>query len=409
VTGSLMLSVAEARALIVQAFKPLAVEQVSLSEGFGRVLAADVSSRITQPFAAVSAMDGYAVRAGDVATCPATLDVIGESAAGKGFAGSIGAGQAVRIFTGAPVPAGADTIVIQENTTAKGNRVEICEGAAAGRFVRRAGLDFKTGDVLLKAGRVLSARDIGMAAAMNVPWLAVRRRPRIAILATGNEIVMPGEPVGPDQITSSNSLALAAYVRAMGGEPVNLGIARDTHESLARHIGWAIGADALVTIGGASVGDHDLVGEALKTAGMELGFYRIAMRPGKPLIFGRLGAMPVLGLPGNPVSVGVTTLMFLQPAMNAMLGIPGTAPVVESAILGCDLGQNDRREDYLRASLSTDDEGRTVATPFAAQDSSMMALFARADCLVVRPPHAPPARAGERIAMIRPPHGFLSF
>ena len=404
-----MISVAQARALIVGAFTPLAVEQVSLSDGFGRVLAEDVISRITQPFADVSAMDGYAVRADDVATCPATLDVIGESAAGKGFAGSIGAGQTVRIFTGAPLPAGADTIVIQENTAAKGNRVEIGEATRAGRFVRRAGLDFKKGDVLLGAGRVLSARDIGMAAAMNVPWLAVRRRPRIAILATGNEIVMPGEPVGPDQITSSNSLALAAYVRAMGGEPVNLGVARDTHESLALHIGWAAGSDALVTIGGASVGDHDLVGEALKIAGMELGFYKIAMRPGKPLIFGRLGAMPVLGLPGNPVSVGVTTLMFLQPAMNAMLGIEGDSPIIESAILGRDLGANDRREDYLRASLSTDDEGRIVATPFTAQDSSMMALFAKADCLVVRPPHAPPARQGERVGVVRPPRGFQPF
>ena len=395
-----MIPVSEAIAKVAAGVGVLAVEQVAISDGLGRVLAEEVASRLTQPFADVSAMDGYAVRAADVATVPATLALIGQSAAGHDFAGTVGAGQTVRIFTGAPVPAGADAIVIQEDTEASGDRVVVREGAAVGRYVRRAGGDFARGDVLLKAGRMLTARDIGIAAAMNVPWLMVRRRPRVAILSTGDEVVMPGDPLGPNQIISSNSLALAAYVRVLGGEPVNLGIARDSEDSLRALAAGARGADLLVTIGGASVGDHDLVRRVLGEEGLELTFYTIAMRPGKPLIFGHLNGIPMLGLPGNPVSAGVCSVLFMRPALRVMLGLPAVDDAQYIAVLGRDLGANDRREDYLRASLSRDSGGVLVATPFERQDSNLMALFAKADCLVVRPPLAPPARQGETVRIV---------
>jgi molybdopterin molybdotransferase len=306
----------------------------------------------------------------------------------------------VRIFTGAPVPAGADAIVIQEDTEAKDDRVVVREGAPVGRYVRRAGGDFARGDVLLKTGRVLTARDIGIAAAMNVPWLMVRRRPRVAILSTGDEVVMPGDPLGPNQIVSSNSLALAAYVRVLGGEPVNLGIARDSEDSLRALAAGARGADLLVTIGGASVGEHDLVRKVLGAEGLQLSFYTIAMRPGKPLIFGHLNGIPMLGLPGNPVSAGVCSVLFMRPALRVMLGMPAVDDAPYTARLGRDLGANDRREDYLRASLARDPVGGLVATPFERQDSNLMALFAKADCLVIRPPFAPPARQGETVNVV---------
>lgn len=407
-----MISVAEALAHVTSSLGPLTAEQVALPDALGRVLAEDVASRLTQPPVDVSAMDGYAVRAADVASPPVTLKVIGESAAGGDFDGTLGAGQAVRIFTGAMVPDGADAIVIQEDTEAKGDEVIVNEGVPPGTYIRPAGLDFRAGQVLLAAGKVLTARDVGLAAAMNVPWLKVRRRPRIAILATGDEVVMPGEPVGRNQIISSNSVALDAYVRALGGAPISLGIARDNEESLHAMLAGIRGADMLVTIGGASVGDHDLVRKVLGAEGLELTFYKVAMRPGKPLIFGRLGDVPVLGVPGNPVSAGVSTVIFLGPAMEVMLGLrqpgEGAAGPAPTALLGRDLKANDRRQDYLRAALGRDDEGSLVATPFAKQDSAMMALLAAAECLVVRPPHAPPAKAGERVEIVPLATGLLS-
>ena len=403
-----MISVAQALERVTAAFSPLPAERVSLADALGRVLSEGVASRVTQPPSDVSAMDGYAVRAADVTKVPVTLRRIGVAAAGKAFDGSLGAGQAVRIFTGAPVPEGADAIVIQENAEAEGDDVLVRQGAAPGQFVRPAGLDFAEGRVLLPAGRVLTARDIGMAAAMNVPWLSVRRRPRVAVLATGDELVMPGEPRRSDQIISSNSLAVAAYVRVLGGEPVNLGIAGDDIESLGALITGARGADVLVTIGGASVGEHDLVRRVLDADGLELAFHRVAMRPGKPLIFGRLGSLAVLGMPGNPVSAGVSTVIFLKPAMETMLGIEGDDGPPPTALLGRDLDGNDERQDYLRATLANDAEGNPVATPADRQDSSMMAVFADADCLVVRPPHAAPARAGERVEIVPLRPGLLS-
>jgi molybdopterin molybdotransferase len=272
--------------------------------------------------------------------------------------------------------------------------------APKGRFVRPAGLDFKAGETLLRAGRVLTPVDIGLAAAMNVPWLKVRRRPRVAILPTGDEVVMPGDPVGPNQIVSSNGLALAAYVSAAGGEPVDLGIAPDDANTLKIMAAGAQGADLLVTTGGASVGDHDLVRDALGEAGMELDFWKIAMRPGKPLIFGRIGKTPVLGLPGNPVSSMVCAAIFLGPALRALLGMPGQGAASSTAVLGRSLPANDERQDYLRATLARREDGRLAATAFEKQDSSMFALLARADCLIVRPPHAAALAAGGTVPII---------
>ena len=395
-----MISVAEALAKVLAGVSPVASEEVPLSDALGRVLAGDVAARLTHPPAAVSAMDGYAVRAKDVKKAPARLKQIGESAAGAGFTGAIGKGETVRIFTGAPLPPGADAIVIQEDATAKGKTITVNEPATAGRWVRPAGLDFKKGQKLLKAGSVLTARDLGLAAAMNVPWLTVRRRPRVAYTATGDEVVMPGEPMGPDQIVSSNSVALGAYIRVLGGSPLNLGIARDTETSLRQILDGAKGADLLVTLGGASVGDYDLVRKVLGDKGMDLGFYKVAMRPGKPLIFGRLGGIPVLGLPGNPVSAGVTSVIFLKAAIEKMLGLKPADAATATAILGRALGPNDHRQDYLRASLGHDRKGNLVAMPFEKQDSAMLARLAQADCLVVRAPKAPKAAKGERVEII---------
>ena len=404
-----MHSVEEARTRIVAAFAAIGVEQVALADGLGRVLAEDLAARVDQPPVAVSAMDGYAVRAADVAGLPATLAVVGMSAAGGVYRGTLGAGQAVRIFTGAPVPDGADAIVMQENTRADGDRVTVREGSApAGRFIRPAGLDFRSGQIGLRSGRRLTARDLGLAAAMNWPWLKVRRRPRVAILATGDEVVMPGEPMGPSQIASSNSLALGAFVTACGGEPVQLGIAPDDRAALGRMAAGAIGMDLLLTTGGASVGDHDLIQEVLGAQGFALDFWKIAMRPGKPLIFGRIGPTPVLGLPGNPVSGLVCATLFLRPAMAAMLGEVSAPEPAETALLAAGLPANDERQDYLRATLARDAQGRATARAFERQDSSMLANLAHADCLIVRPPPAPAAKAGEPVEILRLAGGHIS-
>jgi len=311
----------------------------------------------------------------------------------------------VRIFTGGPLPEGADSVVIQEDCAVEEAgegeaRVLVKAAAQPGRYIRRAGLDFAAGDRGVAAGRLLTARDIGLAAAMNVPWLKVRRRPRIALLNTGDEVVMPGEPIRDNQIVGSNGPALGALVRVCGGEPQHLGIALDSLESLEQLLSGARGADLLVTTGGASVGEHDLVQRALERQGLELDFWKIAMRPGKPLMFGSLGETPVLGLPGNPVSAIVCAALFLRPAMEVMLGRPADGRPAESALLTAGLAANDHRQDYLRARLGRDSEGRPTAEPFAAQDSSMLATLASADCLIVRPPHAPALAAGASVPVI---------
>ncbi len=390
-----MISVAEARQRIAGAFAPLATEMVALTEALGRVLAEDVAARRTQPPQAVSAMDGYAVRAADVAEVPAALTVIGEAPAGGAFTGTVGAGEAVRIFTGGPVPDGADAIVLQEDTDMGTPQVAVKEAAPAGQHIRGAGIDFSDGEVLLRAGRRLGARDIGLAAAMNHPWVPVARRPRVALLATGDEVVRPGDPIGPNQIVSSNGPALAAFIASRGGAALDLGIARDDEASIKALAQGAKGADLLVTMGGVSVGDRDLVQKVLGEAGLEVDFWRIAMRPGKPLMFGMLGGTPVLGLPGNPVSSMVCAMLFLGPALDRMLGLSGTGVPVIRAKLGADVGANNFREDYMRATMEPDADGVPVATPLPVQDSSMMSALARADGLIIRPPDAAAAKAGD--------------
>lgn len=395
-----MISVEAALARITGAFRPVAMETVGLDRALGRVLAEDLVARVSQPPQTVSAMDGYAVRAEDVRETPVTLRQVGEAPAGGAYDATLGPGETVRIFTGGPLPAGADAIVIQEDTAAEGDQVTVQESVAPGTFVRPAGLDFRAGEIGLTAGRVLTARDLGLAAAMNLPWLRVRRRPRVALLATGDELVLPGEPIGPNQLIGSNNTALASVVAASGGEAVNLGIARDTRASLVDLAEGARGADLLVTSGGASVGKHDLVRAALGESGLDLDFWKIAMRPGKPLMFGRMGDIPVLGLPGNPVSSLVCAVLFLVPAIETMLGIARRDRPPEKATLGEPLEANDQRQDYLRASLTYDSQGRRLATAFQRQDSSMFATLAHADCLIVRAPFAPAAEAGEIVEIV---------
>jgi molybdopterin molybdotransferase len=376
-----------------------AAEVLPLAQCLGRVLAEDAAARLAHPPSDVSAMDGYAVRGADLAAPPVNLAVIGESGAGHPFAGTVAAGQAVRIFTGAPMPAGADSVVMQEDTRRDGATVTITEPQTPGRHVRTKGGDFTVGQTLLAAGTVLGPRQIGLAAAMNLPWLTVRRRPRIAILSTGDEIVMPGEPVGPAQIASSNGPALAALVALHGGEPVQLGIARDSRDSLNAMIRASAGCDLLLTSGGASVGDYDLVQDVLAENGLELDFWKIAIRPGKPLMFGALRHVPVLGLPGNPVSAMVCAYVFLVPMLRALQGL-SPIPPLQAACLGGPVKANDGRQDYMRSSLTRRADGSLVATPFPRQDSAVMSGLAAAGCLLVRPPHAPEGKAGDPVLVL---------
>jgi len=371
------------------------------------VLSEDLTARVTQPPAAVSAMDGYALRAADVAQVPVTLRVVGAVPAGRLHPEAIGPGEAVRIFTGGALPPGSDAVVIQEDTRAGAGTVEVLEGVPAGRFVRAAGLDFKAGDALLQAGRRLTARDIALAAAMNRPWLAVHRRPRIAVLSTGDEIVMPGDPVGPGQILGSNSLGLVSFLAAEGAEALNLGIAPDRPDALRTLAAGAAGADLLITTGGASVGEHDLVQSALGADGLALDFWKIAMRPGKPVLFGSLGATPLLGLPGNPVSTLVCALLFVRPILRRLQGLPAEAAPL-TARTAVALTENDRRQDYLRSRLWRDCDGQLWAEPFGRQDSSMLATLARADGLLVRSPLAPALPRGAEVAVIPFEGGALS-
>ena len=395
-----MLSVAEALDRVTAPCPLMSIESIMLADALGRVLAEDALSRRTQPPTALSAMDGYAVRAADVQSIPATLQMVGEAPAGGAYDGVVQPGEAVRIFTGGPVPDGADAIVIQEDTEPSGHTITIREAPKPGQHVRPTGVDFKTGDTLLKMGNVLNPASIGLLASMNLPWVSVRRKPRVALLATGDELVRPGEPIGANQIISSNSLALHALVEKHGGQPLDLGIARDNESSLTALADGAKGTDLLVTMGGASVGDHDLVQQVLGETGLEVDFWKIAMRPGKPLIFGRLGKTLMLGLPGNPVSSLVCATLFLVPMLRTMLGITPISLPRTTAILGRDLPDNKMREDYMRATLSRADDGTLTATPFELQDSSVLSLFALADALLVRPPRAPAAQTGETVEVL---------
>jgi molybdopterin molybdotransferase len=372
------------------------------------VLAADLSALRTQPPVDVSAMDGYAVRAADVKGAPAQLTLIGEVAAGHPFEGTVGAGEAARIFTGGVVPPGADTIVIQENTTREnttrdGDVVIVNQASAPGRHIRRAGLDFATGSVLLDKGRRLNDRDLALAAAMNHASLPVYRRPKLAVLATGDELVMPGAQPGVGEIVYSNGYATMALARREGCDAIDLGIAPDRlPETIAAvQRARAANADILVTSGGASVGDYDLVQKALAAEGLKLSFWKVALRPGRPMMHGRLGAMHVLGLPGNPVSAYVCGVLFLIPLIRRLIGRADHEPQLEAAQLGCDLPENDERADYLRATLKPGPDGLPIATPCPVQDSSMLAPLARADCLLIREPHAPAAKAASRCTILK--------
>jgi molybdopterin molybdotransferase len=378
----------------------LPAEAVTLEQALGRVLAKPLKAVRNQPPFDASAMDGYAVIAADVAHPPATLRLIGLSAAGHGFKGRLKRGDCVRIFTGAPVPKGADAVVIQENTLASGRAVTVLQTAKPEQNIRFAGLDFRKGDPLLPAGLTLGARDIGLAAAANAPKLAVRRRPVVALIATGDELVLPGGTPRADQIVSSNSHALAAMAQHLGATVVNLGIVADNLKATERAIRKASKADILVTTGGASVGDHDYVQEALKNSGVSIDFWKIAMRPGKPFMYGRRKGQHVLGLPGNPVSALVCARLFLKPLIDALLGFPAGDDLVE-ARLGASMKENDSRQDYVRATLVEAPDGTRTVTPFAKQDSSMQRTFREAQALIVRPPNAKVAGQGDVVKILR--------
>jgi molybdopterin molybdotransferase len=392
-----LVPVTEARERLLHGVVPLGAETVPIGDALGRVLAADVAARLTQPPFPASAMDGYAVRAAE-ATEGAELRVVGASRAGERFSGTLGPREAVRIFTGAPIPDGADAVLIQENTEAREGTIRVLASARERQHIRPRGLDFNEGDVLLRRGRVIDARAIAVAAAMNHALLPVRRRPRVAILANGDELVPAGGQLTADQIVSSNGPALVAFVRECGGEPVDLGIAPDDREAIATFVDRAGDTDVLVVAGGASVGEHDLVRDALSSRGMVLDFWKIAMRPGKPLMVGTLKRMRVLGLPGNPVSVMVCGRVFLRPLIRAFLGLPAESEVL-TARLGAPMPANDTREDYVRARLNGSGVDR-VATPFPVQDSSMLGTLAAADALIIRPIGAPPAAAGETVPIL---------
>ena len=395
-----MISLDEARARILAPLRPTATEIVPLAEAWGRVSAAALPARLTQPPRDVSAMDGYALRAAD-GKAGATLAVLGSAPAGHPWAGRLGPGEALRIFTGSVMPDGADAVLLQEDADGSEARVKLKHAVTTGSWVRRAGQDFAQGDRLVPTGKQLNSRDIGLLAAGNHPWVPVHRRPRVAILSTGDELALPGEPVPPGGIISSKAHALAALVRACGGEPVVLPVAPDDRAALAAAGDAARGMDMLVTTGGASTGEHDLVQSALGERGLQVDFWTVAMRPGKPLIHGRLGEVPMLGLPGNPVSSMICAIVFLLPAIRRLSGLPGDSPPVVQAQLGAALAANDGRADHLRATLALRADGTLVATAFTRQDSAMLLLLAQADALILRPPHAPALPEGAGVPVIR--------
>ncbi len=400
-----LIPVAEALARVLASVPaPVEAEVVALADAAGRTLAADVTASRAQPPFPASAMDGYAVRAQDASAAGATLRLVGTSAAGHGFRGGLGPAETVRIFTGAPVPEGADAILIQEDAEAEGETIRVVEAVEKDRFIRRAGLDFSAGETLLTAGTTLDARRLALAAAAGHPRLCVRRRPRVAILATGDELIEAGAAPAWDQIVASNSLALAALCAEAGAETVDLGIAADDHAALEDAFRRAreARADLLVTLGGASVGDHDLVQAALRREGLELGFWRVALRPGKPLMHGRLGEMLVIGLPGNPVSSIVCGLLFVVPAVRALVGAPPAGAARSApATRGRARRANDRRADYMRATLDLAPGRLPVASPEERQDSSMLAVLGRSEALLIRPPHEPAAERGDPCRIIR--------
>ena len=397
-----LMSVADALQRVLADARPLPAETVALDEALGRVLTEDIVALRTQPPAALSAMDGYAVRASDIAQVPVALKVIGEVAAGHPFARKVGPGEAARIFTGGVMPTDSDTVVIQELTSRDADSVTIQKATAPGRNVRAEGIDFARDERLLRKGHRLTDRDLMLAAAMNHPRLKVHRRPKVAVLGTGDELVPPGSTPREGEIVFSNGFALAALARLNGAEVHELGIVRDRVEDIATAVRRAsdLHADILVTSGGASVGEHDLVQRALAAEGLELSFWRVALRPGRPMMHGRLEGMQVLGVPGNPVSSYVCAFLFLVPLIRTLAGRKDIAHPPENARLGSDLPANDERADYLRATLQHGPNG-PVVTPLPVQDSSLMAPLAKADCLLIREPYAPSAPAGSDCVILK--------
>ena len=393
-----MISVEEALTRVFALCPAPAAESVALRAAAGRVLVAPATARRDQPPFAASAMDGYALAHAGLAP-GARLRVVGEAAAGVAYSGRVAPGEAIRIFTGAPIPNDVDTVVIQEDITRSSDEITINEMPAPGANIRPAGGDFRAGDSL-SAPRRLRPADLALLAAMNVPQVQVTRRPVVAFIATGDELVMPGEAPGPDQIVASNIFGLAAMAEAEGAEARMLPIARDDAGHMAAVLSLARDADVIVTIGGASVGDHDIVAEVAGTMGLERAFYRIAMRPGKPLMAGRMGDAVMLGLPGNPVSAIVCGLLFLLPLLRAMQGLPQEGPRTLPAALGCDVPANGPRAHYMRARLAPGDEtdaALPVVTPFASQDSSLLGILSEAAALLVRPAGDGARTAGERV------------
>ncbi len=396
----------DALQIILRDAAPQTSELVKLRQANGRVLKSDLNALRTQPPFDASAMDGYAVRQQDITNLPVRLKVIGQSAAGHPYRGSIGNNEAIRIFTGAQVPDQTDTIIIQENTQTDSESVNILKGNSPGKFIRQAGLDFREGDCLLQSGRVIDPQSISLAASMNHPQLEVWKKPVAAILATGDELVLPGNSLAQGEIIASNSFALASIVEEAGGEALDMGIAKDKVESLIEHVQSAIsqGADIIITIGGASVGDHDLVLPAMQKIGFEFEFSKIAMRPGKPFLFAKNQStgktIRMLGLAGNPVSSIIAGQVFVRPLINAMAGLPEAHSKPQQAILGCDLKANDERQEYMRVLINVDDHGTLIATPFETQDSSMLANLNRADALLIRAINAPAANSGEACEVV---------
>lgn len=388
-----MISVAEALDRLFALAPVMGVETVPIRKAAGRVLARGVEARLTQPPFAASAMDGYAIFGSDAAPGD-RFEVIGEAQAGRGFSGALATGQALRIFTGAPVPAGAEMVIIQEDVERSGDRITVKDSLGGGDNIRPAGGDFLKG-AEFAAPRLLKPADIALLAAMNIAGVPVYRRPEIAIISTGDELVQPGEEPGPDQIIASNAYGLAALIEAQGGIPRLLPIARDDRASLEMVFDLAKGADLVVTIGGASVGDYDLVGQVAAERGMDRAFYKVAMRPGKPLMAGRLDGAMMIGLPGNPVSAMVCGTVFLVPVMRAMLGLGAApAPRVRMALAEA-VAANGPREHYMRARI---EEGRIAAA--RRQDSALLSVLASADALLIRPPHDPAREPGEMVDAI---------
>ncbi len=395
-----LLPVDEALIRVTQGLVPLPPERVSIGDARGRVLAEALAAGLTQPPFNASAMDGYALRSADIGSLPVTLKLVGEAAAGAAYCSALGPGQAVRIFTGAPVPVGADSVVPQENTELQGDQVLIKE-AEPKRHIRPLGQDFQAGETVLAAGTWMGPRQMMLAAASNNANFTVRRKPVVAIIATGDELVPPGFDPAPDQIISSIPYGLCAMVLNAGGEAKMLGIAEDRPDSLAALIHAGREADILVTIGGASVGARDLVRPVLAEAGMTLDFWKIAMRPGKPLLFGRLKGQRVLGLPGNPVSAMICARLFLRPMIDRLLGRPAKDDGLERAVLAAPVEANGERQHYIRATSTLDADGAQRVAPLPSQDSALMAAFARANSLIVRPPFAPAANPGDAVSIMR--------